>query len=319
MTDFIDQESAPGPTLRQLATFVAVARAGSTRAAAERVARSQSAASAALAELESALGVLLFDRVGRRLVLNEQGRALLPRAIDLLGQAGEIRRMFGAADTGTLRVAASFTVGEYLLPPLIARWKQDHPDVRLRLDIANTRAVLDAVAGLEVDVGFIEGARTHPDLDVVHWRDDELVVVAAATHPMAGRRVDRAWLREAPWILREPGSGTREAADRWLVPGLRRFRIEMELGSNEAVKRSVAAGQGVGLLSAHAVAEAIEAGLLVRLHTPLPSMRRALAIVTHRERRPGQVLADFLAHCRRQGQAASRPSETATLRSGSLA
>jgi DNA-binding transcriptional LysR family regulator len=206
--------------------------------------------------------------------------------------------LFGAADQGALRVAASFTVGEYLLPPLIAGWKRAHPGTRLRLDIANTRAVLDAVAALEVDVGFIEGARTHPDLDVAHWRDDELVVVAAAGHPMAGRRVERAWLRAAPWILREPGSGTREAADRWLVPGLGRLRIEMELGSNEAVKRAVAAGQGVGLLSVHAVEEAVAAGVLTRLQTPLPRMHRSLAIVTHRERQPGRALAGFLAHCR---------------------
>lgn len=298
MNDWIDQEPATALTLRQLGVFVAVARAGSTRAAAERVARSQSAASSALAELESTLGVKLFDRVGRRLTLNAQGRVLLPRAVGLLEQAAEIGRLFGAADQGALRVAASFTVGEYLLPPLIAGWKRAHPGIRLRLDIANTRAVLDAVAALEVDVGFIEGARTHPDLDVAHWREDELVVVAAGDHPMAGRRVDRAWLREAPWILREPGSGTREAADRWLVPGLGRFRIEMELGSNEAVKRAVASGQGVGLLSVHAVAEAVAAGALTRLQTPLPPMHRALAIVTHRERPPGRALAGFLAHCR---------------------
>jgi DNA-binding transcriptional LysR family regulator len=290
--------SAPALTLRQLGVFVAVARAGSTRAAADRVARSQSAASSALAELEATLGVKLFDRVGRRLQLNAQGRALLPRAVNLLEQAAEIGQLFGAADQGALRVAASFTVGEYLLPPLIAGWKRAHPGTRLRLDIANTRAVLDAVAALEVDVGFIEGARTHPDLDVAHWRDDELVVVAAAGHPMAGRRVERAWLRAAPWILREPGSGTREAADRWLVPGLGRLRIEMELGSNEAVKRAVAAGQGVGLLSVHAVEEAVAAGVLTRLQTPLPRMHRSLAIVTHRERQPGRALAGFLAHCR---------------------
>ena len=301
VNDSTDQEKASGPTLRQLAIFVAVARAGSTRAAAERVARSQSAASAALTELEATLGVALFDRVGRRLVLNEQGRDLLPRAVNLLEQASEIRGMFAAADAGTLRVAASFTVGEYLLPPLMAQWKREHPDVRLRLDIANTRTVLDAVAGLEVDVGFIEGISTHPDLDVAHWRDDELVVVASASHPVAGRRVDRAWLREAPWILREPGSGTREAADRWLVPGLGRFRIEMELGSNEAVKRAVASGQGVGVLSVHAVAEALDTGRLVRLQTTLPAARRTLAIVTHRERRPGRALKGFLAHCREAG------------------
>jgi DNA-binding transcriptional LysR family regulator len=301
VNDWIDQEPSAALTLRQLGVFVAVARAGSTRAAAERVARSQSAASSALAELESTLGVKLFDRVGRRLTLNAQGRALLPRAVGLLEQAAEVGRMFGATDQGALRVAASFTVGEYLLPPLIAGWKRAHPGIRLRLDIANTRAVLDAVAALEVDVGFIEGARTHPDLDVAHWREDELVVVAAGDHPMAGRRVDRAWLREAPWILREPGSGTREAADRWLVPGLGRFRIEMELGSNEAVKRAVASGLGVGLLSVHAVAEAVAAGALTRLQTPLPPMHRALAIVTHRERQPGRALAGFLAHCRQGG------------------
>lgn len=301
MNDWIDQEPSAALTLRQLGVFVAVARAGSTRAAAERVARSQSAASSALAELESTLGVKLFDRVGRRLTLNAQGRALLPRAVGLLEQAAEVGRMFGATDQGALRVAASFTVGEYLLPPLIAGWKRAHPGIRLRLDIANTRAVLDAVAALEVDVGFIEGARTHPDLDVAHWREDELVVVAAGDHPMAGRRVDRAWLREAPWILREPGSGTREAADRWLVPALGRFRIEMELGSNEAVKRAVAAGLGVGLLSVHAVAEAVAAGALTRLQTSLPPMHRALAIVTHRERTPGRALAGFLAHCQGGG------------------
>ena len=301
MNDQIDHDPASAPTLRQLGVFVAVARAGSTRAAAERVARSQSAASSALAELESTLGVKLFDRVGRRLTLNAQGRALLPRAVGLLEQAAEIGRLFGAADQGALRVAASFTVGEYLLPPLIAGWKRAHPGIRLRLDIANTRAVLDAVAALEVDVGFIEGARTHPDLDVAHWREDELVVVAAGDHPMAGRRVDRAWLREAPWILREPGSGTREAADRWLVPALGRFHIEMELGSNEAVKRAVAAGLGVGLLSVHAVAEAVAAGALTRLQTSLPPMHRALAIVTHRERTPGRALAGFLSHCQGGG------------------
>ncbi|MGA1317678.1 MAG: LysR substrate-binding domain-containing protein, partial [Rubrivivax sp.] len=95
--------------------------------------------------------------------------------------------------------------------------------------------------------------------------------------------------------------GTREAADRWLVPGLGRFRIEMELGSNEAVKRAVAAGLGVGLLSVYAVVEAVAAGSLTRLQMPLPPMHRVLAIVNHRERPPGQALAGFLGHCQRGG------------------
>jgi DNA-binding transcriptional LysR family regulator len=126
-------------TLRQLEAFAATADAGSTRGAADRVARSQSAASNALAELEGALGVQLFDRVGRRLSLNENGRALLPRAAAVLQQAAEIEALFGRAHAAALRLAASFTIGEYLLPGVVSAWKRTHPDSQGRLDIANTQ------------------------------------------------------------------------------------------------------------------------------------------------------------------------------------
>jgi DNA-binding transcriptional LysR family regulator len=284
-------------TLRQLETFAATASAGSTRAAADRVARSQSAASNSLAALEAALGVQLFDRVARRLVLNESGRALLPLVASVLERAGEVEALLDAAHSTSLRLASSFTIGEYLLPPMISTWKQTHPLSRMRLDIANTRAVLDAVARFEVDLGFIEGSATHPDLVVHHWRSDDLVVVAAPTHPWAGRSVSTGQLAEATWIVREPGSGTREASDRWLVPALGRVTVEMELGSNEAVKRAVASGLGLGCLSNHAVADALTQGWLVALKTPLPALRRALAIVVHKAKPLGSAAQDFLRHC----------------------
>ena len=105
----------------------ATARGGSTRAAADRVARSQSAASAALAELEAALGAPLFDRVGRRLVLNENGRALLPRAASMLDEAAELQQLFSSDHAAPLRVAASFTIGEYLLPEIVRAVEGRHP------------------------------------------------------------------------------------------------------------------------------------------------------------------------------------------------
>ena len=284
-------------TLRQIETFAATASAGSTRAAADRVARSQSAASNSLAELEAALGVQLFDRVGRRLVLNENGRALLPLVASVLERAGEVETLFDAEHATSLRLASSFTIGEYLLPPMISGWKQAHPLSKVRLDIANTRAVLNAVARFEADLGFIEGAGTHPDLVVHHWRSDDLVVVAAPSHPWAGRSVSAARLAEAAWIVREPGSGTREASDRWLVPALGRVTVEMELGSNEAVKRAVASGLGLGCLSNHAVADALAQGWLVALKTPLPALRRALAIVVHKAKPLGSAAQDFLHYC----------------------
>ena len=159
--------------LRQLEVFVAIARAGSTRGAAERVARSQSAASAALAELEAAIEAPLFDRIGRRLVLNENGRALLPGAIALLDHAGELQAQLSSENRSPLRVAASLTIGEYLLPERIAQWKLGHPRSPVHLAIGNTSVVVRAVVNMEVDVGFIEGPQTHPDLRVRRWLEDE--------------------------------------------------------------------------------------------------------------------------------------------------
>ena len=283
--------------LRHLEVFVATARGGSTRAAAERVARSQSAASTALADLETALGVALFDRVGRRLVLNEDGRALLPRAASLLDQAGEVQQLFSHAHATPLRVAASLTIGEYMLPELVGQWKTRHPTSPVRLVIANTAEVIAAVVAFDVDVGFIEGSQTHPDLIVRPWLNDEMVIVASPKHPLAGRVVSPRMLRQAPWALREAGSGTREAADRWLIEHLGAFNVAFELGSPEAIKRLVAAGAALGCLSRRAVAQPLADGTLVEVQTRLPPAVRRLAMVLHRDKHLGRGTADFVEHC----------------------
>ncbi len=284
-------------SLRQLEVFAAIARSGSTRVAAARVARSQSAASAALAELELGLGVELFDRVGRRLVLNENGRALLPGSTALLDHAAELQSLFNAEHAATLRVAASLTTGEYLLPDLLAKWQLSHPNSAVRLAIGNTSEVISAVVGLEADVGFIEGPQTHPDLQVRPWLSDELVIVAAPHHALAAARVTTAQLREATWILREHGSGTRQASDSWLIEHLGSLKVGFELGSTEAIKRLAAAGAGLGCLSRHAVAQALARGELVALRTRLPVARRRLAMVLRRDKRLGRTTQDFIGHC----------------------
>ncbi|HYE71171.1 MAG TPA: LysR family transcriptional regulator [Aquabacterium sp.] len=284
-------------TLRQLEVFAAVARGGSTRAAAAEVARSQSAASTALGELEGTLGVRLFDRVGKRLVLNENGRALLPMAEGLLAQAGETEALFTGAHHAPIRLASSYTIGEYVLPQLIAGWKAAHPGSRIHLRIANTHEVFEAIGAFTADVGFIEGQHTHPDLRLRRWRADAMVVVASPKHPLAARRPTLAQLSEAPWILREAGSGTREASDRWLIPQLNEVRVDLELGSNEAVKRAVALGLGLGCLSGLAVADAIEQGWLVEVRTPFAKQQRTLSIVVHRAKKLGSVSGEFLRHC----------------------
>ena len=287
--------------LRQLEVFAAIAREGSSRAAAERVARSQSAASAALAELEAVLGVQLFDRLGRRLVLNENGRALLPVAIALLDQALELETLFDAEHAAPLRLAASLTIGEYLLPKLLAHWKQAHPNSRVRMLIGNTSEVIASVVGHDADVGFIEGSQTHADLRVQSWMSDELVILASPTHVLGGRIATLRQLSAATWILRELGSGTRQATDSWLLDHLGTLNVEFELDSTEAIKQLAMAGAGLACLSRHTVAASLEQGSLVEVRTRLPTARRRLAIVVGRNKRLGRAAEDFIRHCKISG------------------
>jgi DNA-binding transcriptional LysR family regulator len=299
MIDKSDQQSGGRLrlTLRQLEVFAATAHAGSTRAGAERVARSQSAASSAIADLEEALGAQLFDRVGRRLLLNENGRALQAKAQDLLAEALQMQALFAGAHAAPLRVAASFTIGEYLLPQRVSAWTVLHPRSQVRLQIANTSDVIEAVAGFDVDVGFIEGTQTHPDVLVRPWLHDELVIVAAPGHPLAARGASAHQLAAATWVVREPGSGTRQASDAWLLRHLEQVQVGFELGSTEAIKRVVASGLGLGCLSRFTVEESLADGRLVEIRTRLPRAPRRLAIVVHRDRKLGPATAEFVAHC----------------------
>ena len=148
-------------SLRQLQIFSAIAEAGTTTAAGETIGLSQSAVSAALSELESMLGLTLFDRIGRRLVLNGHGQALLPEARMLLAGMADIERCFRTVDEMGApvhwRVGASTTIGNYLMPARIAGLQQRNAQARVELVIGNTREVVAAVQRLEVDLGLIEG------------------------------------------------------------------------------------------------------------------------------------------------------------------
>jgi DNA-binding transcriptional LysR family regulator len=291
-------------TLRQLAIFAAVADAGSTTAAAARVALSQSATSAALNELESVLEARLFDRIGTRLVLNDTGRALLPQARAVLDGANGIEREFGRGAQeapALLRVGASTTIGNYLLPTLVARWHRAHPRAHVDITVANTAAIASAVARLEVDVGLIEGPCHEADVIAQPWREEELVVVCAPSHPLLhgdpAHRLNVAALRQADWLLREPGSGTREAVEQALQPHLHQLREGLHFGGTEAIKQAAVEGLGLTCLSLFAVRDLIALGRLVRVDTTLPRLVRRFYRVHHRRKQFSPSLAVFVAFC----------------------
>ena len=291
-------------TLRQLQVFAAVATGGTTTAAAASISLSQSATSAALTELETQLGGKLFSRVGGRLVLNEHGRSMLPAALWVLDAVHDIENQFGGdgqPTTPRLRIAASTTTGNYLLPKVIARYSRQAKGSHFALDIGNTQQVVRAVAAFDADLGFVEGPVVEPHIRIIPWMKDELVIVASPRHELAmgGRRrkVPLDHLREAIWLLREPGSGTREVVEAALLPHLHRLKTEAEFASTEAIKQAVAEGMGLSCLSRHALGDLVDLGRLVVLPTRVPRIERTLYLIHHEQRYISATLRRFIDHC----------------------
>jgi DNA-binding transcriptional LysR family regulator len=221
--------------LRQIGVFVAVARHESVSRAAETLALSQSATSTALAELERQYDTQLFDRFGKTLRLNELGQALLPQAVELIERAAAIENVLeGRAGYGLLRIGATLTIGNYLATLIVADFLKRHPESTAAVAVHNTATIIEQLARHELDLGLIEGSCRHPDLVVEPWVADELVVFCAPAHPLARRgSATLAELAGEAWIVREPGSGTRETLDQALrhhhsaaerPPGTRAYR-----------------------------------------------------------------------------------------------
>jgi DNA-binding transcriptional LysR family regulator len=290
-------------TLRQLEVFLAVARAESVSRAAATLAMSQSAVSGALADLERQFDVLLFDRIGKRLQLSALGRSLRPRAEAALDQARDLERALASRlDLDRLRIGATLTIGNYVVVPLMARWKREHPDAHLTLAVANTEEIARQVANFEIDVGLIEGEVEHPDLDTTPWRGDELTVFCAADHPFARkRRLGDQDLLGAPWIVRERGSGTRQTFDRAMHGLLPRLHIALALQHTEAIKVAVEAGLGVGCLSRITLEDAFRSGTLRPCRVPHRDFRRQFFFLLHKHKFRSDGIQRWLALCRAHG------------------
>lgn len=286
-------------SLRQLEVFLATARYENVTRAAETLAMSQSAASGSLKELERQFDMKLFDRLGKRLQLSELGQQLRPQVESLLEQARSLEQALTGEDVvGQLEIGATLTIGNYIAVNMIADFRQQNARSDIILRVANTETIAKQVAGFELDMGLIEGELQHPDLDIVHWRRDELVVFAAPNHPLStSTALSDQDLLTLPWIVREPGSGTRQAFDRAMQGILTDLHIGMELQHTEGIKRAVEAGLGVGCLSQICVAEAFKRGSLVPLKVPGRDFRREWYLITHRDKFHSAALKRWLTLC----------------------
>jgi DNA-binding transcriptional LysR family regulator len=286
-------------TLRQIEVFVATTRKGSVTQAAASIGMTQSAASMALADFENQLGTRLFDRIGKRLALNEDGRVLYPTAVEMLERAQQMEQQFRTGGGAVnLRLGASSTIGNYLLPQLIGQFRAARPGSRIELEVGNTQQVINSILRFEIDVGFVEGPCMNADIEAAPWREDALAICAPPDHPLAQPgAATLASLQQAEWILRERGSGTREVVEQLLTSQLGEIRLAMELGGTEAIKRAVEAGIGISCLPTIALTGSVGRGNLVVIPAPFLHLTRTLHIVLHRQKYRTEGMESLLRLC----------------------
>ncbi|MGV6806416.1 MAG: LysR substrate-binding domain-containing protein [bacterium] len=285
-------------TLRQLQVFLAAANHENISRASLDLHLSQSAASSALKELESHIGVQLFDRAGKRLKLNDQGRLLRPKVEELLARAEELEdELVLHTKAGPITVGATMTIGNYLAVDIMSRYLAEDPAARVTLQVANTKTIAEKVKNFDIDIGLIEGELYDPELDVDVWMEDELVPFCSPQHPLAKKRrlTDADILRES-WIVREQGSGTRQAFDRAMHGLLPDLHIT-ELEHTEAIKRAVSANLGISALSRFTLEEEFESRRLVPLKLSGRDLTRNFYFVLNKNKYRTAGIQRWLAFC----------------------
>ena len=276
------------PDLDSLKLLVDVGELGSLGQAAKVAGIAQPSASKRIAHLERRLGLPLLERTPRGSTLTAEGKMVAGWAAQVLAAAQELMRAAQAvrhSEAAHLRVAASMTVAEYLVPRWLGELQNREPDIQVGLDVVNSADVAARVLAEEVELGFVEGPSVPEGLASRVVGTDRLVVVVAPGHAWARRRtaLKGVELAATPLVVREPGSGTRETLD-VAFRSLHRASPRLELGSNSAVKGAAQAGAAPAVLSGYAVEAEVATGRLVEVPLAGLNLVRSLRAVWRRGR-----------------------------------
>ena len=254
------------PNFHQLHIFHTVATVSSFSKAAEELQISQPAVSIQVRELEESMGSALLLRLRRGLRLTDTGEAVYSYTQRIFSLAEEMQSAvqdIQGLSAGKLTIGSSSTPGEYILPWAIGKFRQKYPGVEVSLSISNTQTVVEKIYNRELDMGMAGAPISLKGLKSFTYVSDEIVFIAAPTHPLAGKdKVELKELNGHDIILREQGSATRRTAEECISKHGLSLKVVMDLGSNEAVKRAVAAGLGLGLISRLAVSPDTVAGFI---------------------------------------------------------
>ncbi|OPA78567.1 LysR family transcriptional regulator [Paenibacillus selenitireducens] len=254
----------------QLHIFFTVSEKGSFSAAAHALHMTQPAVTMQVQSLEEYFGARLFNRSTKRIELSEAGRALLPfarKSIELIRETDLAMSKFTHMVQGRLQLGASLTIGEYMLPRMLGPFGQQYPNITISMKVMNTAQILEEIINHQLNFGLIEAPVHHPDMHIEAVMRDELKLIVPAKHALAEAEVVSVdEVLKYPFILREPGSGTRQVMEeqfaRKNIDMKHDIRTVMELGSTGAIKSAVEAGLGITLLSPSSVKHEVALGLV---------------------------------------------------------
>jgi DNA-binding transcriptional LysR family regulator len=286
--------------LHELNVFIQAVETLSFTAAAERLRISQPAVSMQISNLEKRLDTPLFDRSGRSVRPTEAAKVLLPLAreiVNLSANAEETMASLHGRLQGHLQIACTTSAGKYVLPHLIARFRQMHSEVRVTVDMPTAELAVEQVCDGRSQIGILSREVVHRDVEYRHFFSDRVVLIVRPDHPWARRpSIKPHELLGEPFILREELSGTRRTMQAGLLEHgvrLQDLNVVMELGNAEAIESSVEAGIGVAFLSWLVVQHHLDVGCLAEVKVEGLDLQRELYVIRHARRAPTRVQEAF--------------------------
>jgi DNA-binding transcriptional LysR family regulator len=301
-------------TLRQLRVFESAARHLSLTRAAEELHLTPPAVSIQVRQLEGHAHAELFERAGRGLKLTQAGEEVLARAREILGHIRGAEEAIAGLESleGGLLDVAVINAGDYFFPWILAAFRERHPRIRVRLSVGNREELLQRLSDHALDLAVMSHPPTQAQFAAQPFAQHPHVIVAAPGHRLAGRRpVPLATAAREPFITREPGSATRLAMEQAFGEAHVVPRIEMEIASNETIKQAVAAGFGLGFLSAHAIQQELALGRLAVIAVKGFPVMRQWYVVHRRDRRLPPITEAFQRFVVKEGARLIRKHEKA--------
>lgn len=293
-------------TLRQLRIFDAVARHLSYSRAAEALHLTQPAVSMQIKQLEDNVGLALFEQLGKKIYLTEPGREFQRHCQTILQQLQEAETMFAdfKGMSGKLTICVASTAS-YFTPHLLAEFCKHHPKAQVSLKVTNREMLLQHLAANDMDMAIMGRPPEGLELDATPFMENRLVIIAPPDHSLAGaHNIPLSRLAEETFLVREQGSGTRIAMERFFAEKGIHLTIGTEMSTNEAIKQAVQAGMGLGILSLHTLSLELESGRLVVLDVQHFPIQRNWYVVHRKGKRlsvVAQAFKDYLRALAAQG------------------